>query len=76
MEDPIDYYNQFISKLKFEDITSRSLKVQTQLSNSLIHHESFLLYDSMSGIEIMNPKMDLKADLDNIDTVQTLISSK
>jgi len=30
----------------------------------------------MSGIEIMNPKMDLKADLDNIDTVQTLISSK
>ena len=33
-------------------------------SSDLVHSDRFTLYDSMSAIEIMDPKMDLKTNLD------------
>ena len=42
----------------------------------MIHTESFTLYDSMSAIEIYDPKMDLKANLQDCTTLEGALKNK
>jgi len=37
--------------------------------NHLLTLETFTLYNSMAGIEILDPKMDVKVNLDKVDTI-------
>jgi len=44
--------------------------------SEILHTKNFSLYDSMSAIEIYDPKMDLKANLKDNITVQQLLQNK
>lgn len=51
-------------------------RVADMKPDQLVHSEKFTLYDSMSSIEIMDPKMDFKSNLKPEDTIQDLINKK
>ena len=42
----------------------------------MLHTKKFSLYDSMSAVEIYDPKMDLKARLDETITLDYAIKNK
>lgn len=51
-------------------------EVSGEMKNSLLPVENFSLFDSMAGIEIMDQKMDIKMDLENMDTLEKMIDQK
>ena len=60
-------------------ITEATTELNTatqQMKNQLLPHKSFTLYDSMAGIQIGDPKMDVKMNLGQIDSLTKLIASK
>lgn len=55
-----DHIDRMSSSSLFEDITELCRTATNALNdhNPMIHSEFFSLYDSMSAIELMDPKMD------------------
>ena len=69
MTDFSEECTEILSELNFQDITKLVKDTSAQMKNILLPHETFSLHDSMAGIELMEPKMDIKTNLSEMDTV-------
>lgn len=76
-----------MDSIEFEDITDLLNDVANGthqilfltidlLPGQMFHTESFSLYESMSAIEIYDPKMDLKSNLKDATTIDTAIKNE
>ena len=61
--------------LKFEDITCELSEVTQAMANTLLPAKEFTLMESMMGIQVMDPKMDIKMNMDQLDTLPKMLAS-